>query len=392
MKGHIRERSPGRWAIILDAVDPATGTRKRKWHSFEGTKRQAQVECARLISEKSSGTYLEPSKLTLAQFFDHWLGHIKARVSPRSHERYGEIIHKNIVPALGNVPMTKLRPAQIAEAYTQALSAGRRDGAGGLSPNTVVYMHRLIKQALAHAVRWQMIIRNPADAVDPPKVERSAMTTYDMGQTAELLDGVRGTRLSVPVLLGVMCGLRRGEIAALRWRSVDLAGAQVAIVQSAEQTREGVRYKEPKSGRARTVALSAIVAEELRVHRLRQAEELLCIGIRQTDATFVYAREDGEPMQPRSLTHAWQQMVARTALPRVRFHDLRHAHATHMLSSGVHPKVASERLGHSKVGITLDLYSHVLPGMQADAAARVDDALRAAVEKRASLGHSVAKR
>jgi len=140
------------------------------------------------------------------------------------------------------------------------------------------------------------------------------------------------------------------------------------------------------------VALSVIVAEELRAHRLKQAEELLRIGVRQTDATFVYAREDGEPMQPRSLTHAWQQMVARTTLPRARFHDLRHAHATHMLSSGVHPKVASERLGHSKVGITLDLYSHVLPGMQADAAARVDDALRVAVEKRASLGHSVAKR
>jgi integrase len=245
MKGHIRERSPGHWAIILDAANAATGKRKRRWHSFEGTKRQAQVECSRLISEKSSGTYLEPSKLTIAQFLEHWLGHIKARVSPRTHERYGEIVRKNIIPTLGSVALTKLRPAQIADAYTKALAGGRRDGTGGLSPNT----HRIIKQALAHAVRWQMVIRNPADAVDPPKVERGAMTTYDMGQTAELLDTVRGTRLFVPVLLGVMCGLRRGEIAALRWRSVDLAGAQLAIVQSAEQTREGVRYKERTASR-----------------------------------------------------------------------------------------------------------------------------------------------
>lgn len=247
-------------------------------------------------------------------------------------------------------------------------------------------MHRLIKQALAHAVRWEIISRSPADAVDPPKIERATMSTYDMAQTAELLEVARGTRLLVPVILGVLCGLRRGEIVALRWRHVDLANAQLAVVESAEQTGEGVRYKQPKSGRARTVALSPIVVEELRTHRLRQAEELLRLGARQNDATFLYTREDGGPVQPRSLTHAWQQMLAKTTLPRIRFHDLRHAHATHLLSSGVHPKVASERLGHSKVGITLDLYSHVLPGMQADAAARVDEALRVAVQKRGTLG------
>jgi integrase len=170
---------------------------------------------------------------------------------------------------------------------------------------------------------------------------------------------------------------------ALRWRQVDLANAQLAVVESAEQTGDGVRYKQPKSGRSRTVALSAFVLDELRAHRLRQAEELLRLGARQNETTFVYTREVGQPVQPRSLTHAWHQIIARTELPPIRFHDLRHAHATHLLSSGVHPKVASERLGHSKVGITLDLYSHVLPGMQADAAARVDDALRGALEKRA---------
>jgi integrase len=229
-----------------------------------------------------------------------------------------------------------------------------------------------------------MLPRNPADAAEPPRIERPAMNTYDVEQTAELLDAVRGSRLFVPVMLGVLCGLRRGEIAALRWRNVDLSTAQLAVVESAEQTKAGVRYKPPKSGRSRTVALAASVVAELRAHRARQAEELLRLGIRQTEATFVYAREDGEPMQPRSLTHAWQRMLARTALSRIRFHDLRHAHATHLLASGVHPKVASERLGHSKVGITLDLYSHVLPGMQEDAAARVDDAVRAALQKRGS--------
>ena len=384
MKGHIRERSPGHYAIILDVRDPSTGKRKRRWHSFKGNKREAQIECARIVSAMTGGNYLEPNKTTIAEFLNRWLDHIKMQLGPKSYERYSEIVRKNIIPALGGVMLTKLRPAQISGAYAKALSQGRRDGTGGLSASTVVYMHRIIKHALRQAQRWDLIGKNPADAVDPPRVERRIMTTYDMAQTAELLETVRGTRLMVPVTLGVLAGLRRGEICALRWRNIDFAGAQLAVVESAEQTGEGVRYKEPKSGRTRTVALSTFVIEELRQHRLRQAEELLRLGIRQNDATFVYAREDGEPMQPRSLTHAWQQIIARTSLPRLRLHDLRHAHATHLLSSGVHVKVASERLGHSKVGITLDLYSHVLPGMQADAAGLVDDALRLELKKRAS--------
>jgi integrase len=381
MKGHIRERSPGRWAIILEQRDTASGKRKRKWHSFRGTKREAQIECARLISAIQSGSYLEPSKTTFAAYLEHWLDHVKTQVSPRTHERYSEIVRKNIVPALGAVCLSKLRPAQISAAYAAALASGRRDGKGGLAPTTVVYMHRLIKQALGQAVRWELLSRNAADAVDPPKVERASLATYDMPQTVELLESLRGTRLRLPVLLGIMCGLRRGEIVALRWGHIDLVAGKIAVVESAEQTAGGVRYKPPKSGRGRTVALSAMVANELRQHRLAQAEELLRLGVRQTDATFVYTRQDGEPLQPRSLSQMWA--ACERKLPRIRFHDLRHAHATHMLSAGVHPKVASERLGHSKVGITLDLYSHVLPGMQEDAVARIDEAYQIAEKKRA---------
>jgi integrase len=186
----------------------------------------------------------------------------------------------------------------------------------------------------------------------------------------------------IPTLLAVLCGLRRGEIAALRWRRVGLDAGKIEVVESAEQTAAGVRYKEPKSGRARNVALSGTVVDELKAWRLRQAEEFLRLGARPDGDTFVVTKADGSPLQPRSLTHEWVRVLGTTALPRMRFHDLRHAHATHMLASGVHPKVASERLGHSKVGITLDLYSHVLPGMQEDAAAKVDAALRAVQKTR----------
>ena len=379
MKGHLRERSPGCWAIILDAREAATGKRKRRWHSFKGTKREAQNECARLIAAMNGGSYFEPSKVTLAAFLDRWLEHVQAQVSPRTHERYAEICCKNIVPLLGASPLTKLRPAAIASAWAQALASGHRQAARGLSARTVHHMHTVLKNALGQAVRWEILPRNPADAVAPPRVERQPMHTYDLAETARLIEALKGDRMLTAVMLAALCGLRRAEIAALRWRHVNLAAGQLSIMQSAEQTRHGVRYKPPKNGRGRKVALAATMAEELSRQRLKQAEQLLRLGVRQTDETFVCCREDGKPQQPNSITIYWARLSQKLDLPRIRFHDLRHACATHMLTLGVHPKVASERLGHSKVGITLDLYSHVIPGMQEDAAARVDEALQAAI-------------
>jgi integrase len=350
MKGHIRERSPGHWAIVIDSRDPATGQRKRKWHSFRGTKREAQVESARLISESKKGTLVDPSRETLAAFLERWIEHMGGQVSPRSLERYTELCRKNITPLLGCVLLSKLQPANISQAYAKALTSGRRDGQGGLSPRTVTHMHRVLREALQQALRWQLLARNPADAVKPPKVERGKMNTYDIGQTAELLQGLRGNRMFIPTVLAVLCGLRRGEIAALRWGQVDFDAGHISVEQSAEQTRQGVRYKAPKSGRARTVAISAMVAAELRAHRIAQVEGLLSLGVRLSEESFVVAQPDGSPVQPNTLTHNWAMECAKTGLPRIRYHDLRHAHATHLLSSGVHPKVASERLGHAKVG------------------------------------------
>jgi integrase len=307
---------------------------------------------------------------------------MQSQITPKSYARYAELANKNIVPLIGSVVLMKLKPVMISAAYSTALIKGRRDGTGGLSATTVTHMHRVLKQALGQAVKWELLTRNPADAVDPPKAERGKMQTYNLDQTAELLEAMLPTRMFVPVVLAVLCGMRRGEIVALRWRNVDLAAGSLAVVESAEQVKTKVRYKTPKSGKGRTVALSAMVVEELRTHRLRQSEELLKIGVRLSEDTFLVAQADGTPLQPDSLTQDWFRKLERTSLPRIRFHDLRHAHATHMLASGVHPKVASERLGHSKIGITLDLYSHVIPGMQEDAAARVDAALQGAINRR----------
>src|SRR4051794_1375475 len=164
MKGSIRERSPNHYAIILEQRDAATGKRRRKWHSFKGTKREAQIECARLISEMKGGNYLEPSKTTLAQFFDRWLEHMRSQISPKSHARYSELARKNIAPLLGSVVLSKHKPAPISAAYSKALTEGRRNGSGGLSPLTVTHMHRILKQALGQAVKWELLTRNPVDA------------------------------------------------------------------------------------------------------------------------------------------------------------------------------------------------------------------------------------
>lgn len=380
MKGHIRERSPGTWAIVLDLHDPETGKRRRKWHTFKGTKRQAQEECARLVSQMRAGNYVEPTKQTLAEFLDEWLAFIKPSVAPKTHERYAEICRKGIAPLIGDVTLAKLKTDRIDAAFSRALTEPKQGQNRPLSPRTVHHYRRVLIKALQQAVVWERLTKNPAQATTPPKVERQQMIAYDAKQTAELLEAFRDTRMFIPVLLAVMCGLRRGEIAALRWKHVSDNMQALTIVESAEQTKAGVRYKETKSGRSRTVALSSTVLAELRAHRVRQAEEQLRLGLRPDGDSFVVAQADGSPLQPRSLTHEWVRLLAKTSLPRIRFHDLRHTHATQMLSAGVHPKIASERLGHSSIGITLDLYSHVMPGMQADAAEQVDAVIRGALK------------
>ena len=170
------------------------------------------------------------------------------------------IVKQNLVPAIGAILLSKLKPAQISAAYSAALESGRRNGAGGLSPRKVGHMHRVLHQALGQALKWEKLARNPATVVDPPKVEWRPMQTYDLSQTADVLDHVRGGPIFIPVLLAVLCGLRRGEICALRWRNVDLAAGQMSVVESLEQTKggksKGLRFKSPKSGEGRTVALS----------------------------------------------------------------------------------------------------------------------------------------
>jgi integrase len=206
------------------------------------------------------------------------------------------------------------------------------------------------------------------------------MVTLTAVQAQRLLATIIHRRVYWPVLVALSTGMRRGEILALRWRHVDLDNGSVRVVGSLEQTKGGLRFKKPKNEKARAITLPSFAIDELRRHKREQAEELLALGVRQGGDTLVCARPDGTPMLPTSLSHEFAKIAGGAAdVPCVRFHDLRHSHATQLLAAGVHPKIVQERLGHSEISVTLDTYSHVTKTMQEDAAAKLDSAFRSAI-------------
>jgi integrase len=291
------------------------------------------------------------------------------------------MIDGHIRPALGSYPLPKLAPLHIQAFYNCALTKGRKDGKGGLSAQSVLHFHRLLHKAFAQAVKWQLLARNPVEAAEPPRAQRQEMRALDEAETANLLSLLSASRLYMPVMLAVTTGLRRGEILGLRWSNADLATRTVTVVQSLEQTKEGVRLKSPKTHRGlRSIALPEMVVEALRSHRAKQAEERLALGPAYDDNDLVCPRPGGAPWPPDMFSTAFAAFVRRSRMKAFRFHDLRHTHATQLLKAGVHPKVVSERLGHSAIGITLDTYSHVLPGMQEDAARRIGEVLNSAMD------------
>jgi integrase len=384
--GHIRQRSAGSFEIRYSlGTDPATGKRRMATTTIKGDRRAAEKELRRLLRTLDTGEHVDPTRTTVRQWLTTWLAAVREEVSPKSHERYCEIVENFLAPELGALPITKLAPAHIQAVYTKWATEGRRDGKlGGLSPRTRRHMHRILRSALARAVEQQVLARNPADRFKKrlPKVERHEMMTLSAEQSARLLEAIRHTRVYWPVLLALSTGMRRGEVLALRWKNVDFERGMLRVMESLEQTKAGIRFKAPKTDRTRVITLPSFAIEELRRLKREQAEELLMIGVRQIGETLACCRADGLPLQPQSLTHEFTYLVGRVKdLPRVRFHDLRHSHATELLSAGVHPKVAQERLGHSTISTTLDLYSHVTDTMQSDAAARLDAAFRPAMTR-----------
>jgi integrase len=382
VKGHIRPDDRGRknvWRIILELDRDASGRRKQKWHTVYGTKRDAERELSRLTNEVHTGQYvLDAEKLTVREYLDRWLtDYAKANVGPKVFQEYEGKIRTQIMPALGRHQLTKLTPLHVQRFYTHLCENGRLDGKGGLAGLTVVHIHRILNRSLKQAVRWQLIPRNPAEAVEPPRPGDREGRALDVQQSRRLLELAADSWLYVPILLALGCGLRRGEVLGLRWRDVDLDAGQLTVAQATEQTKAGVTFKSPKSKSSRrTLALPAPVVVALRRHKKEQEVRRSLLGAAYQDLDLVVASDDGSVVVPERLTGRFRDFFEKhPELPRISFHDLRRTSCTLLALAGVNPKVASGILGHSDIRLTLAVYTEVLPEMSREAASKMGDVL-----------------
>ena len=375
MRGHLRKRGQDTWALVVDlGRDPQTDKRRQQWHTVKGTKKDAERELRDLLHRIETGGYVQPAHLTMGAFLEQWLADYAAtNTGPRTVENYRGYIRRYLLPHLGSVPLEKLTPQQVQGIYAQML--GR-----GLSARTVLHAHRVLSEALAHAVKWGLVARNVANAVDPPKPQRKEMSTLDSEGVARFVRAAQKSPYLALFTLAIYTGLRRSELVGLRWQDVDLAGGALSVTQTLQRVHgQGLLMLQPKTARSRRrVALSPEVVALLRAHRARQAELRLAVGPVWQEGGWVFTRPDGRPLDPDEVTHAFARTIKAAGIAGVRLHDLRHTHASLMLAQGVHPKIVSERLGHASITITLDTYSHVLPGLQEAAALAFEVGLKPA--------------
>ena len=379
MKGHIRQRSKGSWTIWVDlGRDPETGKRKQQTLTVRGAKREAERELRDLLHSLEVGSYVKPSRITLGQWLEQWCqSYVGMHCSARTAESYQSEVRRHLTPFLGRILLTQLQPQHLQNYYSQALTKGRADGKGGLSARTVQYHHRILSEALDYAVKMGLLARNVAKTVDPPHPEHTNMAVLAPDDIPTFLAAIEKTHYHILFYTALSTGMRRGELLALRWRHVDLGMATISVTQTLHRLSNGQYViRQPKSSKSRRqVDLPPSLALLLRQHKAEQAMERNLVGKPLSDGDLVFCHPDGGPLDPGVVSHTFGKVLRKAGLPHIRFHDLRHSHATLLLKAGIHPKIVSERLGHANIGITLDTYSHVLPGLQKAAAQRFDEML-----------------
>ena len=383
-RGHLRSRSSGSWTIVIDVGRDLNGKRRQKSVTVRGTKKEANQRLTELLRQQDTGTYLDPKKMTVASYLNAWLrDYAEPSVSTKTYIRYESICVKHLAPALGRLQLQMLQPLHIQEYYNEALKFGRMDGKGGLSAQTVKHHHRVLAEAMKKAVNWQLINVNPCDAVDAPKPEKKEMRALDERESATLLDISKGTRLYIPIVIALTTGLRRGELIGLKWSDIDLPAKKLSINRTIEQTSKyGIVEKTPKTKKSRrSIALPNLAIRALKELRKEHSKQKLKLGPEFQDNGYLFINEDGTLWGPDAFTKAFRWFLDKTDIGYVRFHDLRHTHASQLLKQGINPKVVSERLGHSSIAITMDTYSHVLPGLQEEAASKINDALEDAISE-----------
>ena len=376
MKGSIYKRSPSSWTIVYDLpADTVSGKRRQKCQTVKGTKRDAERVLREILLSLEQGSYVKPNKITLGELLRQWLKeYASMNTTDRTQESYTSIVERHLIPSLGRISLRELQPQHLQSYYAEKLNKGRADGKGGLSARSVVYHHRILSKALDYAMKMGLVVRNVAKVVEPPRVARVTMQTLSAEEVTRFLDVSRETDYYVYFATLLFTGLRRGELLALRWRNLDLDNANLTVVETAYKLGNGdYIIKEPKTPKSRrTVTMPSSLVELFKIYLADQELLRIQLGVSLNADDFVFIRPGGSPVNPSAVTLAFKRIIKRTGLRDIRIHDLRHTHATLMLAAGVHPKVVSERLGHANIGITLDIYSHVLPGMQEAAAEKFD--------------------
>jgi integrase len=349
------------------------GRFRRKWVSAL-TRQEAQRRLRAVLAGLDRGLAPAPERQTVGQFLRDWLEQTaRPTVRPRTYVRYRELLTLHAIPALDKRPLARLAPQDLQALYRRKLDEG-------LSPRTVGHIHRVLHRALQDALRWGWTARNVCAVVRPPKVARAEPRVLSPEEARRLLDAARGDPLEALWVLALTTGVRQGELLGLKWSDIDLDGGRLHVRRTAYRLRgRGWVEAEPKSQTARrSVALTPLAVDALRRHKARQRAQRLRAGPLWEDRDLVFANAVGGYLEPQNLLRrAFWPLLQKAGLSRLRFHDLRHSAATLLLAQGVHPKVVQELLGHSSISLTLDTYSHTVPDLQAEAAARLERLLGA---------------
>jgi integrase len=374
MKGHIYKRAKDSWTVVYDLPIDSSGKRRQKSQTVKGTKKDAERTLREILTSIEQGAYVKPNKITLGEWLNQWCEtYAVTNTTKRTYVSYRSVLDNHLIPGLGRIYLSSLEPQQVQDYYARQLNVGRSDGNGGLSARSVLYHHRILTKALDHAVRMGALVRNVGKVVSPPRVARKTMNILDPEQAMKFLD-VASETVYYPLYSTLLyTGMRRGEALALRWKNVDLLGLEINVVETVYKIKQQYIIKEPKTSHGkRAISVSPSLAGLLREYQAEQQRLREEMGSSLVEEDLVFSWSDGRPFDADSVTHTFIKVMKKAGLSGVRLHDLRHTHASLMLKAGIHAKVVSERLGHANIGITLDTYSHLLPGLQEDAAKRFD--------------------
>ncbi len=387
MNGFIKENLDKSGKVISYRIAVSLGkdlttNNKYKYH-FEtvksDSKRIAAKRLREIQNEIDKGVFVEPSKLTLKYYLEQWLNdYCKPNLSPKSVESYEYLINTHIIPKIGQIPLTALKSQQIQHFESQKLLSGRSDGNGGLSNRTVQYIHSTLHKSLKMAVKQHLLILNPMDGVEFPKVKRHEFKTMNEDDINKFLEAIKTSEYYPLFFTDLFSGMRRSELLALRWGDIDLLGMTASVNRTLQYSKGEIIFRSPKTAKSRRlIALTPANCTVLRDHKAKQEQLRQSLGLPPLSGNdLVFSHFDGKPYLPNSITHTWIKLIRHNGFSGIRLHDARHSHASILLKQGVHPKIVQERLGHATIATTLDLYSHVAPGLQAAAAAKFDDILK----------------